>query len=695
MQALDFSSLNTPFLNSSTLSEIEIKINKDEFFHKDLPTAIKQDVTHLIRYWSARCATMDRPQQEAKLEVNGFFEATADTNVIEPNSKESPLMTPTLEESDDDDFSSPATPVNMEIRETMLRDQTHVEFDSIVPSKPQEAFLVEKACEAVLPESPPVESVMIEEKSPEKSIKKSFSSFISKIKGVFHKKSKVGSMKSKSATSIKTISSKKKSTDKKSRQVQPEQKPLDLSDMRFVESIFERLEAPLTPNIKLVMERKLFFSVEELENEIVFWQEEKAGNNEFLARFGYSPWRPMIDARGDFYTEPGHGLERFDFCPFGSGLPTPRRLRISDSSFYFGPRTNNDDDADECGVSRNSFLAEFEARQRNGMFSYMDNYVEAPVSDCDDSSVESSSDLHLERFQVLDKENLDGGNKRSSGDQLLDEVWKQSEEYQEYLSNEAEDDEVDSYYGMPVRLVAGKRNVSSSIWNPPTANATHDGVRKHVAHSQTEVNIKTQDLVPYVKIDADTTKTAAIKEYRIPRKQIKHFVVDINDGALYKRSVSVYSSLKDYDLAWQKTFHDEQHDIDKVQATFQSISWALYNIIRQNHLEGNFYCDPVFLSPEITYDEDLWEAEPLTEWSDIFMEMAAIFERTDLTSEHAIIAFIYVQRMSETSGQCLFDGSWQYILMLSLLTAAKVWEDCSIYNSDYSQLFPDVSTKSM
>ncbi|KAG1439078.1 hypothetical protein G6F56_012410 [Rhizopus delemar] len=75
--------------------------------------------------------------------------------------------------------------------------------------------------------------------------------------------------------------------------------------------------------------------------------------------------------------------------------------------------------------------------------------------------------------------------------------------------------------------------------------------------------------------------------------------------------------------------------------------------------------------------------------------MAAIFERTDLTSEHAIIAFIYVQRMSRTSGQCLFDGSWQRILMLSLLTAAKVWEDCSIYNSDYSQLFPDVSTKAI
>ncbi|KAG1440013.1 hypothetical protein G6F56_012079 [Rhizopus delemar] len=315
------------------------------------------------------------------------------------------------------------------------------------------------------------------------------------------------------------------------------------------------------------MERKKFYSVQELEEEIVFWQEEKAANNEFLAKFGYSPWRPLIDARGDFYTEPGHGLDRFDFCPFGPGMPSPQRLRMSKTDFnknhcfYFGGLESEED---QGHVSKDSFLEEFEARQRNGVFSYMDKYIETPMSECEDSSNDGSM-LQINRVQLLDEASRE---RRSSGDQLLDDVWKQSEEYQEYLSHEAEDDDDDegSFYGMNVKTVAGKRNVSSSIWDPLSyaSHAVVETVRSHVTHSQTEVNMKTQDLVPYVKIEANQ-----VKEHRIPRKQVKPLVVDINDGALYKRSVSAYSSLKDYDLAWQKTFHDEQHDIDKVQTTFQ------------------------------------------------------------------------------------------------------------------------------
>lgn len=66
-----------------------------------------------------------------------------------------------------------------------------------------------------------------------------------------------------------------------------------------------------------------------------------------------------------------------------------------------------------------------------------------------------------------------------------------------------------------------------------------------------------------------------------------------------------------------------------------------------------------------------------------------------LTSEHAIILFIYTKRMIDNSGQHLFDGNWQSILMISLLTAFKVWQDYSVYNSDYLQIFPNLSVETM
>lgn len=58
---------------------------------------------------------------------------------------------------------------------------------------------------------------------------------------------------------------------------------------------------------------------------------------------------------------------------------------------------------------------------------------------------------------------------------------------------------------------------------------------------------------------------------------------------------------------------------------------ALYELIQKNHYEGNFECDPLFISPEISYEDDMWEAEPLTEWTDLFMEMANIFERASVS----------------------------------------------------------------
>ncbi|KAG1145320.1 hypothetical protein G6F37_005146 [Rhizopus arrhizus] len=719
MQSID----QPPYFDAFTIIELEENLKKDKVFQKDFSSNLKRDITSLIHYWNIKCSR--DTDQVKKISAAPEKKALVDDviNNIQPNINTTLDLVITSSEDSDDDLSVPNTPPNFNIQSNALdcakensgnkkndsfalttTQSKHFKDDKL-PSTPTDFIfgqdqsknerkqntilhsdaashyedlsdaVEEGLSDSVKGESSESHQVSIYSDINKRSIKKSFSSFITKLKGVFAKKSKVGSsVKGKHCSSV-----------------NEKRKTLDLTDPNYVQALFDRLQVPLTPDIKTIMERKKFYSLRELSFEIHCLNDEKARVNALLESVGLPPWKVKIKENGEFTACSELDLPIFwtEGGPYGPPLwadPNDGRVWKYDDS-----------DREDLKKSTASFLDEFEERQKRGVFSYMDNYVEPPMSDGDsDSEYSNSHQLHRLVFEP-DEATLTGdmmkGNPRSSVDQLLDDVWKRSEEYQEYFNHMDEDVEhEDSYYGMPLKLVTDKRNVSSSIWNPPISHAIiENNVRSHVAHSRTEVNMRTQDLVPYVKIDTNTNS----KEYRIPRKQVKPLVVDIDDGALYKRSISAYSALKDYDLAWQKTFHDEQHDIDKVQTTFQSISWALYSIIRRNHFEGNFECDPLFISPDISYDDDMWEAEPLTEWSDIFMEMAAIFERTDLTSEHAIIAFIYVERMIKTSGQCLFDGSWQRILMLSLLTAAKVWEDCSIYNSDYSQLFPDVSTKAI
>ncbi|KAG0168461.1 hypothetical protein DFQ28_001921 [Apophysomyces sp. BC1034] len=68
--------------------------------------------------------------------------------------------------------------------------------------------------------------------------------------------------------------------------------------------------------------------------------------------------------------------------------------------------------------------------------------------------------------------------------------------------------------------------------------------------------------------------------------------------------------------------------------------------------------------------------------------------RIKLSSEHAIISLIYVERMLNHSGQDLCDISWRLILLAAVLVAVKTWDDCAIFNVDFVHIFfeTDIST---
>ncbi|KAI8080741.1 uncharacterized protein B0P05DRAFT_539399 [Gilbertella persicaria] len=236
---------------------------------------------------------------------------------------------------------------------------------------------------------------------------------------------------------------------------------------------------------------------------------------------------------------------------------------------------------------------------------------------------------------------------------LLDDIWETSQEYQDYFAAEQQ-----------LQQQQEQQQQQPKLWSPQML----------LRSSRTESNMnQLQDAVPYVCVG----------------KEINSLVTKA-----YKRSMSAYSNIQDYDLKWQASFHEEQKSRDKVAKTLKSVSWAFYSIIKHNHKLNEFYCDGIFDEND-TSISDLSEyqhyTEPLTEWNDIYDQLAYVFDCGELTAEHAIITFIYVRRMLDISKQKLWDFSWRMIVMSSLLTAVKVWDDCAIFNADFAMIFPELS----
>lgn len=63
--------------------------------------------------------------------------------------------------------------------------------------------------------------------------------------------------------------------------------------------------------------------------------------------------------------------------------------------------------------------------------------------------------------------------------------------------------------------------------------------------------------------------------------------------------------------------------------SFTSVSWAFYNIIKRNHNLNDFACDAIFSENEYQVSDGSTYnlcAEPLTDWNDIYDQLAYVFD---------------------------------------------------------------------
>jgi len=70
-----------------------------------------------------------------------------------------------------------------------------------------------------------------------------------------------------------------------------------------------------------------------------------------------------------------------------------------------------------------------------------------------------------------------------------------------------------------------------------------------------------------------------------------------------------------------------------------------------------------------------------------------IFQKLKLGVECGIVALIYIERLMNIKGIPLTTRNWRPILIASILTASKVWDDLATWNLEFAEMFPVIGLK--
>lgn len=84
---------------------------------------------------------------------------------------------------------------------------------------------------------------------------------------------------------------------------------------------------------------------------------------------------------------------------------------------------------------------------------------------------------------------------------------------------------------------------------------------------------------------------------------------------------------------------------------------------------------------------------PLPSFENMLRFMRTMFQRLGINTECAIIALIYLDRLKELNAVCLDRRNWRPLILAALLTCSKVWDDVSLWNVEFHELFPIFAMK--
>eukprot|EP00033_Pygsuia_biforma_P003216 GCRY01003527.1.p1 GENE.GCRY01003527.1~~GCRY01003527.1.p1 ORF type:complete len:386 (-),score=96.53 GCRY01003527.1:793-1950(-) len=79
----------------------------------------------------------------------------------------------------------------------------------------------------------------------------------------------------------------------------------------------------------------------------------------------------------------------------------------------------------------------------------------------------------------------------------------------------------------------------------------------------------------------------------------------------------------------------------------------------------------------------------------IFEFVNTIFQAAKLSSECAVILMVYLERLVTLSGLTLDETNWKWVVLGSIMLAAKVWDDMAVWNVDFLDSFPNLSVQTL
>ena len=77
----------------------------------------------------------------------------------------------------------------------------------------------------------------------------------------------------------------------------------------------------------------------------------------------------------------------------------------------------------------------------------------------------------------------------------------------------------------------------------------------------------------------------------------------------------------------------------------------------------------------------------------IFERIKEWTKRAKMESEIPIMALVYIERFMKKTGILINENNWERIVMVTLCVASKIWDDDSLENENFAQVFPDFSLK--